>query len=120
MGFALLLEPLHPFSVDLDSGVTGLGEGLLLKYLAHVVEQFRDREHHRGRFEVVQPVQEELGVDVTLICGLRQPVDSSGLVILKFLAREIQLAQHILAPLISQLCRFGEIGHCLAASLRTT
>ena len=38
MGFALFLEPLHPFSVDLDSGVTGLGEGLLLKYLAHVVD----------------------------------------------------------------------------------
>ena len=65
---ALLSELAQALAVDLDDAGAGGRHGVLLEYPAQVVEQPGDGEHHPGRPKVVLPVQEELGIPVSL-CG---------------------------------------------------
>ena len=86
---------------------------MVLKDISHVVEQSGHGQNDRGRFEVIQALQEELCVGVALVCCPLQPVDGRVHVVGNAPPHEVQLAQHVLPKLISHLCRLGEVGHGL-------
>lgn len=67
-GDALLPELQQALAVDLEYAGASCRHGVLLEDPAQVVEQPGDGEHHPGRPKVVLPVQEELGIPVSL-CG---------------------------------------------------
>ena len=67
-GDALLPELAQALAVDLEYAGVSSRHGVLLEYQAHEVEQPGHGEHHPGRPKVVLPVQEELGIPVSL-CG---------------------------------------------------
>ena len=56
----LFPELLAALSVDVQAG-TGLGQRVVLKDPAHVVEQMGGRQHDGGRMEGVLPFEEEQG-----------------------------------------------------------
>lgn len=58
---ALLHELLSALPVDVQSSPR-LGQGMIFKDSAHVIEQPGDRQHHKGRSEIASPLQKELGV----------------------------------------------------------
>ena len=82
----------------------GLGQGVILKDLAHVVEQAGGRQHDRGRTEVILVFQEELCILVSLGSGATEPDHRLGLVAGYSLTSQVQLAQHILGILVACLC----------------
>ena len=93
-------DPLFPellvaLSVDVQAG-TGLGQRVVLKDPAHVVEQAGDRQHYGGRTDFILPLQEELGVLVSSNHCL-------GLVVSHSLPCQVQLAQHVLGVLVARL-----------------
>ena len=59
-GDLLLLDFSSEFSVDMKAGA-GVGQGVVLKDPAHVVEQAGGRQHDGGRMEGVLPFEEEQG-----------------------------------------------------------
>ena len=56
----LCLDFSSQFAVHLQAG-TGMGQGVILKDPAHVVEQAGGRQHDGGRMEGVLPFEEEQG-----------------------------------------------------------
>ena len=64
----LIPELPQALAVDLDGAGADCRQGVLPEDPAQVVEQPGDGEHHPGRPKVVLPVQEELGIPVSL-CG---------------------------------------------------
>ena len=100
-------DPLFPellvaLSVDVQAG-TGLGQRVVLKDPAHVVEQAGDRQHYGGRTDFILPLQEELGVLVSLGGGTAEPNHCLGLVVSHSLPCQVQLAQHVLGVLVARL-----------------
>ena len=88
----LLLDSPSEFAVHMETGA-GLGQGAGLEDPAHVVEQVSDRQHDRGRAEIVSLLQEELSILISLGGGSAEPVHRLGLVVSYSLPRQIQLAQ---------------------------
>ena len=56
----LLLDLSSEFAVDMETGA-GVGQSVVLKDPAHVVEQAGGRQHDGGRMEGVLPFEEEQG-----------------------------------------------------------
>ena len=69
---ALLHELLSALPVDVQSSPR-LGQGMIFKDSAHVVEQPGDRQHHRGLVEIVSLLQEELSILISLGGGVAEP-----------------------------------------------
>ena len=67
----------------------GLGQGVILKDPAHVVEQAGGRQHDGGRTEVILVFQEELCILVSLGGGTAEPVHRLGLVVSHTLSCEV-------------------------------
>ena len=102
-GDTLLLQFLQPLAIDLDTAGAGFGNGVVLEYPAHMMEQPGHSQHRRGRTVFLQMVQEVLRILVVLFGGLGQLVDGMLLVIRNFFAGEVQLSQHVLGVLVSPL-----------------
>ena len=90
--------------------------GVVLKDPAHVVEQFCGREQHIGTMVVMEVIQEELGVLISLGCGFPEPAVRLLSILSHILAGEVQLAQGVLSILVvlpggsvQMLQRFGGI-----------
>ena len=77
---------------------------MILKEPAHVVEQPGNRQHHRGRVEIISLLQEELSILISLSGGAAEPHHCLGLIPWLPLSRQAQLAQHVLSVLVSRLC----------------
>ena len=75
---------------------------MLLKNPAHVVEQLGSREEHIGAAVVIEVIQKELGVLISL-SGPAEPHYCLDLIRLNTLPSQIQLSQHILGILVSRL-----------------
>ena len=56
------------FSIYLLSHRSLRRYGVVLEYLAHVMEQMSDRQHDRRWFQIIPAIQKELSVLVSL-CG---------------------------------------------------
>ena len=106
-GYFLLLDFSSEFSVDMETGA-GLGQGVILKDPAHVVEQASGRQHDGGRTEVTLPFQEELSVLVPLGGGAAEPVHRLDLILLHTLPHQVQLTKHVLGILVVRFCRLCE------------
>ena len=65
-GDLLLLDLPPELSIHLLTYWGGGRHGVVLKDPAHVIEQPRDRQHHRGRAEIVSLLQEELSILISL------------------------------------------------------
>ena len=105
----LLLLDLPPeFPIHLLARWDSGRHRVVLEDPAHVVEQLGDRQHHRGRAEMVSLLQKELSILISLNRGTAEPHHCLGLVLRKPLSRQAQLTQHVLGVLVSRLCRFGE------------
>ena len=102
-GDALFLKLFQPLPVDLDTAGAGLGNGVVPEHPAHVMEQPGHRQHRRGRTVFLQVVQEILGILVTLLRRLAQPVYGLLLIVENLPTSKVQLAQHVLGVLISPL-----------------
>ena len=76
---ALLHEFLPALSVDVQPS-SRPWEGVILKDPAHVIEQPGDRQHHRGRAEVVSLLQKELSILISLGGGTAEPHHRLGLI----------------------------------------
>ena len=108
-GHALFGETLPAFGVDADAvGIVGR-LGIITEDPAHVMEQF-GRCQHDGRIsELVEAVEKELGVLITLGGGAGQPFLGLLTVLFHIPAKEIQLAQGVLGKLISLFSRSSQI-----------
>ena len=107
-GDLLLLDLPPEFSIYLLAYWDGGRNGVVLKDPAHVVEQLSNRQHHRGRAEIVSLLQEELSIRISLGGGTAEPHHCLDLIPWQPLSRQAQLPQHILGVLVARLCRFGE------------
>ena len=77
----LLLLDLPPeFSIHLLAHWDGGRHRVVLEDPAHVVEQLSDRQHHRGRAEMVSLFQEELSILISLDRGTAKPHHCLGLI----------------------------------------
>ena len=99
----LLLNLPHEFSIHLLAYWDDGRHGGVLEYPSHVVEQLSDRQHDRGRAEIVLLLHKELGVWISLGGGTAEPHHRLGLILWKPLSRQAQLAQHVLGVLVSRL-----------------
>ena len=76
---ALLHELLSALPVDVQSSPR-LGQSMIFKDSAHVIEQPGDRQHHRGLVEIVSLLQEKLSILISLDCGTAEPHHCLGLI----------------------------------------
>ena len=77
----LFLLDLPPeLSIHLLTYWDGGRHGVVLKDPAYVVEQLSDRQHHRGRAEIVSLLQEELSILISLGSGAAEPHRCLGLI----------------------------------------
>ena len=88
-----------------------MGQRVILKDPAHVVEQAGDRQHDGGWAEIVSLLQEELSILISLGGGTTKPRYCLGLVLWKPLPGQVQLTQHVLGVLVVGLRRFCEPIH---------
>ena len=58
----------------------GVGQSVVLKDPAHVLEQLSDRQHDRGRAKIVLLLQEELSIWISLGGGAAEPRYRLGLI----------------------------------------
>ena len=105
----LLLDLSPEFSIHLLASRDSGRHRVILEDPAHVVEQLSDRQHHRGRAEIVSLLQEELSIRIPLGGGAAEPHHRLCLIFRKSLSRQAQLAQHVLGVLVSRLCRLREL-----------
>ena len=80
----------------------GRRHGVVLKDSAHVVEELGGRKEHIGTVVVIEMIQKELGVLISL-SGPAEPHYCLDLIRLNTLPSQIQLSQHILGILVSRL-----------------
>ena len=77
----LLLLDLPPeLSIRLLTYWDGGRHGVVLKDPAHVVEHLSDRQHHRGRAEIVSLLQEELSILISLDRRTAKPHHCLGMI----------------------------------------
>ena len=77
----LLLLDLPPeFSIHLLAHWDGGRHRVVLEDPAHVVEQLSDRQHYRGRAEIVPLLQKELSILISLGGGTAEPHHRLGLI----------------------------------------
>ena len=76
---ALLHKLLPALPVDVQSSPR-LGQSMIFKDSAHVIEQPGDRQHHRGRAEIVLLLHKELGILIPLGGGTAEPRHRLGLI----------------------------------------
>ena len=65
-GNLFLTDLLEQFTVCSVTARRAGRNGVVLEYPAHVVEQFGDREEHIGAAVVIEVIQKELGVLISL------------------------------------------------------
>lgn len=75
----LLHELLSALPVDVQSSPR-LGQGMIFKDSAHVIEQPGDRQHHRGRSEIASLLQEKLSILISLDRRTAEPHHCLGLI----------------------------------------
>ncbi len=80
---------------------------------AHVMEQFGCRQHHGRITELVEAVEEELGVLVALGSGAGKPLSGLLPILLHIPAQEVQFAQCILCELVSLFGGRSQMLHSL-------
>ena len=106
----LLLLDLPPeLSIHLLARRDGGWHGVVLEDPAHVIEQPGDRQHHRGRVEIVSLLQEELSILISLGGGAAEPHHCLGLIPWLPLSRQAQLSQHVLSVLVSRLIMYNKL-----------
>ena len=88
----------------MNTAGAGLGKRVVLKDPSHVVEQSGDAQKHIGRQIAVLPVQQCIGVGVTLVRSFCQPVDTPVSIVLHTLSHKIHFTEHVLGVLASVLC----------------
>ena len=102
----LLLSDFEPqLSINLLSCWGLRRNRVILEKFTYVVEQLSDRQHDRGRFQVIPAIQEELSVLVSLCSGLSEPVVS----LFHILPVQVQLAECVLRILVAALSRLGQV-----------
>ena len=102
-GDLLLLDLPPEFSIHLLARRDNERHGVVLEDPAHVIEQPGDRQHHRGRSEIVSLLQEELSILISLGGGTAEPRHRLSLVLWNPLSRQVQFAHRILGVLVSRL-----------------
>ena len=110
-GDLLLTDLLAQFAVRSVAAQRAGRNGVVLKDPAHVVEQFGGREEYIGTVIIIEVVQKELGVLISLGCGFPEPAMRLLPVLGHILAGEVQLAQGVLRILVALLGGIGQILH---------
>ena len=94
-------------SVHAMSRRGGRRHGVILKYLPQVVEQLGGRQERIGAVVVMEVLQEELGVLVSLGCRFPEPAVRLLSITSHILSGEVQLAQGVLRILVALLGGIG-------------
>ena len=108
-GNLLLTDLLAQFAICSVAARRARRNGVILKDPAHVMEQLGGREEHIGLAAVIEVIQKELGVLISLGRGFPEPAVRLLSIPSYILSNEVQLAQGVLRILVTLLSGIAQI-----------
>ena len=117
-GNLLFLDFPPQFSVHLLAQRSGRRHRVVTKDLTQVMEQSSGRQKHIGPARLIEVLQEEGGVLVSLFRRFIEIRPGLFPILFDILPGEVQLSQSVLGVLIALFSGRGEIGHRLGHVLR--
>lgn len=117
-GNLLFLDFPPQLSVYLLSYRGGGRHRVVTKDLTQVVEQSGGRQEHIGPARLIEVLQKEVGVLVSLFRRFIEIAPGLLPILFDILAAKVQFSQSVLGVLVALFSGLGEIGHCFWYILR--